>query len=142
MTYGSETVAIDRLKSTDYLTAVGLLGIQPWVTKLDELNTLFKTYVGDAAEEQLLKPDITPRTSRSESDERLREITNRVESLVNINGEKDFLNFIEEFNIHNIKVVPDTYQGISYAKDLHFVFSGFMLLCLYKQSSRTNSAKF
>ncbi|MDR3268051.1 MAG: DUF6261 family protein, partial [Tannerella sp.] len=103
MTYDSETVAVDsivdRLKSADYLKAVGLLGIQPWATKPGELNTLFKTFVADTAEEELLKPDISPRASRSESDKGLRAITNRVESLININGDKDFTGFVEEFNI-------------------------------------------
>jgi hypothetical protein len=103
MTYDSETVAIDsiveRLKSADYLTAVGLLGLQPWATRIEEQNTLFKTFVADTAEEEQLKPDITPRTSRRESDKGMRDITGRVESLVNINGEKDFTGFVEEFNI-------------------------------------------
>jgi len=103
MDYDAETTAIDsitaRLNSTDYQPAVILIGIQPWVTKLVDLNTLFKTYVDDTLGEQLEKPTMTPVASRHATDGMGREFTNRVEALVNINGDKNYLDFAAEFNV-------------------------------------------
>jgi hypothetical protein len=103
MDYDAKTVALDsilaRLNSSDYQSAIALLGIRPWMNKLSDLNKQFKIYVDDAAEEQLNKPNITSRAARRASDEALRLITNRVEALININGLQTFAVFVEEFNL-------------------------------------------
>jgi hypothetical protein len=101
--YDAETAAIDsvsvRLRSADYLPAVTALGLLPWLNELDSLNSLFKSYVEDVAQELIDKPDITPGAARRETDEALRQITGRVTSLVNLNGPDDFAAFAEEFNV-------------------------------------------
>jgi hypothetical protein len=103
LNYDAETVAIEsilvRLSGSDYASAVTTLGIQPWMNKLSSLNKQFKTYVDDTAEEQLNKPDITPRAIRRASDEALRPIINRIEALVNLNGLQAYAVFVEEFNL-------------------------------------------
>jgi hypothetical protein len=103
MGYDAETVAIDsilaRLKDKDYQPAVALTGIQPWVNKLNEVNELFKTFVDDAAQEQLDKPDIAPKAARRVSDEALWQIADRVEALVNLNGLQAYAAFAEEYNL-------------------------------------------
>jgi hypothetical protein len=101
--YDAETVALDsilvRLDGSDYMPAVELLGIRPWVNRLNDLNTQFKTFVDDAAEEQLNKPDITPKAARRASDEALRPVIARIEALVNLNGPQAFAAFVEEYNL-------------------------------------------
>jgi hypothetical protein len=123
--YDAETVAIDsildRLSSNDYQQAVVLLGIQPWVNKLSVLNKQFKVYVDNAAEEQLSKPDITPRAARRASDEMLRPITSRIEALININGLQTYAAFVEEFNLlvkHYNQLVNEHYGRLHVRTDI------------------------
>jgi hypothetical protein len=101
--YDAETAGIDsivtRLNSQDYLPAVQNLGLVPWIAELANQNTLFKSYVDDTAQEQLKKPDISPRTARHETDEALRRITSRVTALIDLNGPEQYIAFVEEFNV-------------------------------------------
>jgi hypothetical protein len=101
--YDAETAGIDsiitRLNSADYLLAVQNLGLTPWITELGNQNTLFKSYVDDTAQEQIQKPDITPKAARRQTDEALRAITSRVTSLVILNGPEAYAAFIEKFNV-------------------------------------------
>jgi hypothetical protein len=101
--YDAETAGIDsiivRLNSPEYLPAVQNLHLEPWVTELANQNTLFKSYVDDVAQEQLEKPSISQRVARHQTDEALRLITNRVTSLIDINGEADYVPFVNEFNV-------------------------------------------
>ncbi|MDR2139853.1 MAG: DUF6261 family protein [Tannerella sp.] len=101
--YDAETAAIDsiiaRLRSDDYLSAVTMLGLLPWIDELETHNNLFKGYVNDAAQEQVDKPGIAPRQARRETDEALRRITSRVTSLINLNGPTAYADFAGEFNV-------------------------------------------
>jgi hypothetical protein len=100
--YDAETVAVDsivaRLQSANYLPAVNVLGLGPWVEKLAADNALFKTYALDANEEQADKPEITTSTARRETDGSLRRITDRVTSLMNLNGPEGYAPFADDFN--------------------------------------------
>jgi hypothetical protein len=101
--YDSETAGIDsivtRLNSSEYIVAVQALGLTPWVIELTEQNAQFKSYVEDAMQEQVDKPDISFRTARRETDGALRRITDRVTALININGPDAYAGFVEEFNV-------------------------------------------
>jgi hypothetical protein len=101
--YDAETAGIDsvvtRLNSSAYNLAVQNLGLVSWVAELANRNTLFKGYVDDTAQEQIDKPDISPRTARRETDEALRKITTRVSALIDLNGPDAYAAFVEEFNV-------------------------------------------
>jgi hypothetical protein len=100
--YDGETAAIDsllaRLQSPAYNPAVLALGLTPWVNELHAQNELFKSYVDDAAQEQIEKPDTTPRTARHATDEALRKITEVVTSLIILKLPVEYTAFVEEFN--------------------------------------------
>jgi hypothetical protein len=103
MGYDAETTAIDsilaRLFSDGYMPAVELTGILPWANRLQSLNRLFKTFVDDMAQEQLGKPNLSPKAARHETDEALRPITNRVTALIDLNGPEAYIPFADEFNV-------------------------------------------
>lgn len=100
--YDGETAAIDsilsRLFSENYLPAATALGLVPWLNELQAQNNLFKTYVEDAAQEQIKKPAISPRNARQATDLTLRRITDRVTALVNLNGPVEYTDFADAFN--------------------------------------------
>jgi hypothetical protein len=102
--YDAETAGIEslvtRLQSSEYSAAAQNLGLVPWLNELTAQNNIFKSYVADTEKEEVKKPDITPRNIRRETDEALRKITNRVTSLINLNGPAAYAAFAEEFNVH------------------------------------------
>jgi hypothetical protein len=101
--YDAKTAGIDslvmRLTGQDYLPAVQNLELVPWITELNNRNTLFKSYVDDMIREEVDKPDISSRTARRETDEALRRVTARVTALINLNGPDNYAAFVEEFNV-------------------------------------------
>jgi hypothetical protein len=102
--YDAETAGIDsivaKLNGADYLPAVQALQLEPWLTELYRLNSLFKEYAADAEEEQVQKPDITPKAARRETDEAMHKIIARVTSLIDLNGPDAYVSFVDEFNVH------------------------------------------
>jgi hypothetical protein len=100
--YDAESAAIDsivmRLNSQDYFPAAANLGLKSWIESLKEKNDLFKSYVDDAEQEQVDKPDISPRDARRQTDLAQRHITDRVVALVNLHGPQAFAVFADEFN--------------------------------------------
>jgi hypothetical protein len=101
--YDAETADIDsvttRLKSPAYSPAVQNLGLTAWVAELENLNTLFKSYVEDVTMEQVAKPSVAARVARRETDNALRSITARVTSLIDLNGPDQYVAFVEKFNV-------------------------------------------
>ncbi|MDR1223913.1 MAG: DUF6261 family protein [Tannerella sp.] len=104
--YDAETAGIDsileRLNSADYLPAVQNLQLAPWLTELTRLNTLFKSYAVDTEEEQVKKPDISPKAARNETDEAFRKITLRITSIIDLGLVDDIVYkpLVKEFNVH------------------------------------------
>ena len=100
--YDAETAAIDsiigRLRSEAYAPAVQELGLETWLNELEMTNAEFKTYVDDTMQEEIDRPDISPKEARRQSDAALRLISERVEALVILNSEESFTAFIEEYN--------------------------------------------
>jgi hypothetical protein len=91
---------LSKLAEDDYRPAVQALQLTPWLTELERLNTLFKSYVEDTLEEALQKPDITFRAARLETDAALRKLAARITALIEINGGTNYLPLVEEFNEH------------------------------------------
>jgi hypothetical protein len=101
--YDAETANIEslleRLGNADYQTAIQAMGLGAWIDELHKQNELFKTYVNDATQEQLVKPGIEPKKARRQTDEALQVITNRITALVMLNGTLGYEEFINEFNV-------------------------------------------
>jgi hypothetical protein len=102
--YDAETAAIDnlvtRLRGSSYQAAVTKLGLDILVDQLDSENTLFKTYVDDTAQEQLAKPNITPKAARNQTDGALHKCTSFVNAVIVLMGGEDFLaGFVAEYNV-------------------------------------------
>ncbi|MDR2125778.1 MAG: DUF6261 family protein [Prevotellaceae bacterium] len=123
--YDAETANIDslvtRLHGSDYTAAVEALKLEAWIDELNSQNELFKSYVDDAAQEQVNKPAISARTARHETDDALKQITNRIASLIILNGEGEFTAFVEEFNVlvsHYNTLVHEHYGRIHARIDL------------------------
>jgi hypothetical protein len=102
--YDAETASINsivtRLNSADYILAVQALGIGPWLVELANQNALFRSYVDDAVKEQVNRSSITFRQARRETDETLRRVTTRVNSLIDLNGIETYAAFVEKFNVN------------------------------------------
>jgi hypothetical protein len=100
--YDAETANIDslitRLRSIGYQASVTALGLAGWIAELEAQNNLFKTYVDDFAKEQIAKPAIEPKAARQQTDDALHVATNHVTSLVILNGQSQYVAFINEFN--------------------------------------------
>jgi hypothetical protein len=123
--YDAETAGIDsivrKLVSADYSASVQALQLSAWIGELVRLNALFKDYVEDTNVETGKKPDITTKVARKQTDEALRTITRRVESLINLNGETTFTALIKDFNInveHYNTLVHEHYGRLHARTDL------------------------
>lgn len=102
LAYDAKTLNIDsmvgRLRSERYQQAVELLGLTGCINHLDAINAEFKSYVEAVARESINRPKISFQQARKRSDFTMRMITDRVESLVNINGEGSLKAFANEYN--------------------------------------------
>jgi hypothetical protein len=120
--YDAETAGIDsileKLNGCHYIHAVQNLHLEPWMAELDRLNTLFKSYAADTEQEQVEKPDINPKTARRETDEALRRITRRVESLIDFDGPENYATLVKEFNVHvdHYNTLVHEHYGRTHAK--------------------------
>jgi hypothetical protein len=116
--YAAETAAIDnltaRLRSADYQAAVSALALGSLVTQLETINALFKTYVGDTAQENITKPAIEPRAARRQADEALRRVAGFVTAMVVLMGGASgpLSGFVAEYNelvTHYNEIVREHY---------------------------------
>jgi hypothetical protein len=102
--YDAATADIDRilewLATADYRPAVEALRLDSWLTELERLNGLFKTYAVDMEREVAQKPDILPEIARRETNVAMRRITDRIEALIDLNGDAAFALLVKEFNVH------------------------------------------
>jgi hypothetical protein len=123
--YDAETANIDslvaRLTGEEYYNSVQALNLTGWVNELHEQNELFKSYVDDAAQEKIEKPEIAPIAARSQTDNALKQITNRITSLVILNGKDAYAGFIAEFNVladHYNNIVHEHYGRLHARTDI------------------------
>ena len=102
--YNAETAGIDsliaKLKSKDYISAVEILGLMPWLDELEKYNNIFKGYAEEAEQELVEKPTIKYRDVRTQTDKALRKIIRRISSLMDINGPDAYSQLVNEFNVH------------------------------------------
>jgi hypothetical protein len=124
--YDAETAGIDsiieKLQSNEYRTSTLALQLVPWITELTRLNDLFKTYVLDTEAETGKRPDISPKQARKETDDAMRNITSRIESMINLNGDYLFKTLVHDFNVHvdhYNTLVKEHYGRLHARHDIH-----------------------
>ena len=100
--YAGETAGIDsilqRAASTEYSGDVTKLNMQSWFTELERLNTLFKSYVDSADQEQWGKPEISSTVARKQTDEALHKLTARLTAIITIDGPEESQELLVEYN--------------------------------------------
>ncbi|MDR1346252.1 MAG: DUF6261 family protein [Bacteroidales bacterium] len=123
--YDAETVAIDsivaHLQSSSYIEDVRLLGLMPWIDRLNDLNAQFKQYVQETIQEEINKPEISAKESRRQTDEALRKITVRIEALANLGAPDRYMPFAREYNEiveHYNQLVHEHYGRIHARTDI------------------------
>ena len=100
--YAAETAGIDsilqRIATAEYSGDVTRLNMQSWFTELERLNTLFKSYVDSADQEQWGKPEISSTVARKQTDEALHKLTARLTAIITIDGPEDSQELLVEYN--------------------------------------------
>jgi hypothetical protein len=100
---GARTFSFDMmirsLRGTENQVNVTLLGLLPWLDRLDELNNKLKEYEEAIMSDKINRPKLTTKESRSALDAKLRMITGRFEMLTFLNGPDAYRLFINEYNI-------------------------------------------
>ena len=118
-----ETSAIYNLvqevseKNTDSAEKLGLI---PWMNKLQADNQAYEALVTGGYEEEATKTELKAKTTRAEVDKVVRQIIERIEALMVIEGEAAYAEFVRRLNL-----IFDRYantlaqrQGISKAKSI------------------------
>ena len=95
------------------------LGLMPWINKLNADNKAYEALVKSGYEEEAAKTELKVKTTRADVDGAVRQIIERVEALIVIEGEADYAEFVRRLNL-----IFDRYantlaqrQGVSKAKD-------------------------
>ena len=120
--YDAETAAIDgivkNLRSELYAPAAALLDLQTWVNKLQDANERFKEYVANTSREKIIRPNITPKEARRNTDNCMYKITDRIEAMVNLNGREEYEPFIEAYNnlVKHFNTVARKHYGLTHVR--------------------------
>lgn len=120
--YDGESVAVDglvaNLLGSEYYPDVVALGLVSWVDELSAQNSLFKSIVAAATAEELTKPAGSPADSRKATNAALKKITNRVLSLITLNGIAGFVEFVEKFNnlVNHYNTIVHEHYGRLHAR--------------------------
>jgi hypothetical protein len=100
--YDEETASIynfvQEMNGT-YVADVNTLGLNEWVTKLDANNRTFETLLKDRYSENIKKMTYNLAEVRRETDKIYRDIIERIEASIVLNGETTYLPFVNELNI-------------------------------------------
>ena len=96
------------------------LGLVPWMDKLKADNQAYEALVTGGYEEEAAKTELKAKTTRAEVDKVVRQIIERIEALIVIEGEETYTEFVRRLNL-----IFDRYantlaqrQGISKAKTI------------------------
>ena len=116
-----ETSAIYNLVQevmTNHNADVVKLGLTLWMNKLNFDNKAYETLVKGGYEEEAAKTELKAKTTRAEVDKVVRQIIERIEALIVVEGEINFADFVRRLNL-----IFESYantlaqrQGISKAK--------------------------
>ena len=75
------------------------LGILPWLNKLNADNQAYEALVEGGYEEEAAKTELKAKTTRAEVDKVIRQIIERVEALIMIEGEATYTEFVRRLNL-------------------------------------------
>ena len=99
--YDEETAAISKMMQevqTTYLPDVNLLGLGEWFSELDKKNKEFDLLMKNRYTEEAAKTELRMRQVRVDVDNSYRDLVNRIDALVLINGSSGYEEFIREMN--------------------------------------------
>jgi len=116
-----ETSAIYNLVQevmTNHNADVVKLGLTLWMNKLNFDNKAYETLVKGGYEEEAAKTELKAKTTRAEVDKVVRQIIERIEALIVVEGETNFADFVRRLNLifERYANTLAQRQGISEAK--------------------------
>ncbi|MDR2423702.1 MAG: DUF6261 family protein [Prevotellaceae bacterium] len=125
LNYDAETASIDSvvvlLRSDSFVDDAQLLRLTPWINELEIANNEFKQYVSKTAQEEIDRPDVSPKESRRRSDVALRLIIDRVDAMITLNGDAALTGFLAEYNTlakHYNTLINEHYGRIHIRTDI------------------------
>ena len=78
---------------------VDKLGVAPWINKLQADNQAYEALVKGGYEEEATKTELKAKETRSEIDKVVRQVIERIEALILIEGESNYAEFVRLLNI-------------------------------------------
>jgi hypothetical protein len=100
--YDEETAAITNLLqdfTSAYASDIALLGLGDWLAQLDADNKAFRNLMKTRYTEDAGKTDLRMKDVRKDTDRIYRDIIDRIEALMLINGETEYAPFVKELNV-------------------------------------------
>ena len=100
-TYDEQTAAINSLVedlNKEYANDVATLGVEDWVAELQLNNNSFETLMDERYSTDAGKTQLKMKEVRVEVDTAYRNITERVDALVVVNGQEAYAPFVKELN--------------------------------------------
>ncbi|MDR1676275.1 MAG: DUF6261 family protein [Tannerella sp.] len=101
LSYDAETAAITNLLQElngKYDADVQLVGLNAWVTKLQEQNEAFRQLAAVYNEEQADRPELSLKDARTGVDTAYGDIVKRINASILIEGEQAYAPFVRELN--------------------------------------------
>jgi hypothetical protein len=97
-----ETAALDdllrELAMPNHAALIATLGLEDWLVELNTENQAFKTLIMERYAETALRPTTRMKSARAAVDKTFREMVDRIEALVMVNGAASYEAFIRELN--------------------------------------------
>ena len=78
---------------------IAKLGIAPWMNKLQADNQAYEALVTGGYEEEATKTELKAKTTRTEIDKVVRQIIERIEALIVVEGEANYGEFVRRLNL-------------------------------------------
>ena len=97
-----ETSAIYNLVqeiTEKHAESAGKLGLMPWLNKLKADNQAYEALVTGGYEEEMTKTELKAKETRAEVDTVVRQIMERIEALIVVEGETNYAEFVRRLNL-------------------------------------------
>jgi hypothetical protein len=99
--YDEQTAAINSLVDDlngNYAADIATLGLAEWVSALKAANDAFVALMHERYSEEAGKPQYNMKAARTEVDSAYHTITERIDALIIVNGERGYEGFVNELN--------------------------------------------
>jgi hypothetical protein len=100
--YDEETALISKLVKElqgNYMAETQLLGLAEWVEELKKSNTVFQTLKDQRYSEESEKTELRMKNVRKQMDEIYKNIINRINAQILLNGEANYKDFVTALNL-------------------------------------------